>query len=1515
MRARAKRAAAWVALTLLGAAALTGLSISALSLFAATSPGRRAVASALVRIIDEQVAGHLDLDGIEVLPSGGIELRGLRVLDPDGHLVLAVGAARVFLDLTAMRSRTVGLAVELEAPSVMLEEEPGGGVSIARAFAPSRPSRRAAVRPGQPSEQGGGFPWTIHVSRIDVRGGDLWWADSSGETRLDATELDVAGRGSFGPRGVRAEIRLGGRIEEPLAEPLAIELAGALDRDEVGIPVLDVKIGETALHAVGEGDLARRSFRVAVTRLALDRAEALALVPGAPAGSDLGATAYAESDGRDATAAVRVEPAAPDGRGGRADAAVATTLAAVGSALGFDVDVDGVDPSRVAAQLPSGEVNMVARGAVSGTRVADLRGHVAASITRSRLRRGVVTSAKLVARAAGGKLEIERLTAAAPGVSLDGSGLWREGGPVSGQLGANASDLAVASRNVAALLGTEAVALGGRARVEATLEGTSAAPAIAARIDAPSLGFGTLRATSANLSLQAGGRSGAREGRLEGRIAALRDGARELARGLALKATVAGEEAAVIATAAVPGAGKEPYALTARGRFGPERESLLLSQLTLAWPGTRFALVRPAEVRLSGPRSDGVELEAGAQRVAFSGGLGRRGALDALLQVERLDLARLPPGLVDPKWGVAGELGLEARARGTAALPQLEASFSIAKGAFGTLRSVGVRGSGRWDGRARRARAEVSLRRDGGGAFDARLDVPLPLGARPGEPVEVMASARGVPLDDVVATAGGGAHVAGALSLDLALEGRVGAPSLKLEAAIEDASVEDVDALSAWVSLTDDGDRLHVEAGGTHEGRSVLSVEADAPLDLSLLLARSEAAMRALRVAPAKATAKVTGLDLSLLAGRAGVPEGMAGMVDAQVGLEGSLAAPRGSATLEVSHGAWMGYEAVAAHVDVALGESDVAASGRLAVAGENALRFTLSLGVPPERLGTMAAIRRAPLRGEAVVPSLALARAAGREVPVTGEVEGRLSVSGTPGAPQGTLDLSGARVAIQGRPLGEASLRASYSGERGSAVLRLRPSTGGELTASLAVKAALGLGAGGQRLGDAPVEATLSADTLDLGFLPAAVPGVVRTASGKVFADLRASGSLARLWPRGTLRVENAALAVTELGEWNGIGVAISVTADAVQLERLDVRRGKGRLSARGALRGLRSERAALEAHVEADAFTVTRAGMNLAKIDARVDATGSYAARRLAVEATIPRGVVRLPDRTPRTLQSLDRRSDIVVTTRDKRRRVPGPALAGPAAQATGVAGSRPLAIELHAVAPKGLFVRSDDPKVDVELKADVTYRRTESGDYAEGSVEVVRGTVAPIPGRIFTVRRGRVQFTGGPPNAAMLDVEATHDNPVAKVTVDVAGPLSKPEIVRLSSDPPLEASQIAMLIATGQTSIKPGAGSVGTLSGEEAGKAALAVLATQAFKNLVANKLPLDTVSLESGAFRTGKYVTDRVYVGYTRKFNADPAKGENEDEVQVEYRITPRWTFESRYGNAQSGDASLVWSRSY
>jgi translocation and assembly module TamB len=107
----------------------------------------------------------------------------------------------------------------------------------------------------------------------------------------------------------------------------------------------------------------------------------------------------------------------------------------------------------------------------------------------------------------------------------------------------------------------------------------------------------------------------------------------------------------------------------------------------------------------------------------------------------------------------------------------------------------------------------------------------------------------------------------------------------------------------------------------------------------------------------------------------------------------------------------------------------------------------------------------------------------------------------------------------------------------------------------------------------------------------------------------------------------------------------------------------------------------------------------------------------------------------------------------------------------------------------------------------------------------------------------------------------------------------------------------------------------GGVNTLAAGDAGLAAAGAVAMGVFKDLLSDKLPVDSVSLDSTAVSAGKYLTDQIYVGYVRRFDAKPEKGENPDEVRIEYQLAPGWQVETRYGSGQSGGVSLLWKRLY
>jgi translocation and assembly module TamB len=1496
-----RRAARLLFWSVLGLCAAVAVTLSAVAAFAATPGGKRVVARLLIERIDAALAGRLALEGFEVLPGGGVELRGLEVWDPDGHLVLQVSRARLSADLTRLRSRAVGLVVELDGPSVLLESEPDGGLSLLRALAPATPS------PPEPPGRGPSRPsWTLRLTRLSVRQGDLWWRGPDGVSRLEASGVGAEAEGAYGPAGGFAELRLRADLAAPVEGPAALDLAARLEGDRLTVPVLAAALGETRLEGIGEADLRRLAFRAAVTRLGVARADVARAAPGAPLAGDLEGTLYAESDGARATAAADVRPV--DGApAGEAVAAAAVRLPPAAAAAGFELTVRDLDPSRLVAQAPPGRLSLAARGAASGRRLAEARGRIELDVAPSRLRRGTLGPITVRATADRGRVEVPALDARLPGLAVTGSGRWRAGGAVGGALVLDASDLARLGEDLAALGLDGLPPLAGRAKGQATLAGTASAPALSASVEAPAARLGELRLEGARLALAAAGPAASAKGSLDGTVARALLGATE-ARGVAVGARLEGDEATVRLAALLPEVGKDPVTLQAGARLARDRRTATLHDLTLGWPGTRYALARPAELRLDGPSVDRLELGDGERRLALSGGLGPREALDARLEVSRLDLARLPRGLVPADLGLAGDLSADARASGTVSRPRVEGSFSLEGGEARGLAGLEAHGTATWDGAVRRLAAALGLRRRAGGTVEATADLPLPLArSRRAEPVALTVAMAGWPIAPVRSAAALDVPVSGTGAVRVTLGGTAAAPTLAASVELADLSYEDLGPFAVTASLDDPGTAARLSVEARHAGARLAGATAALPLDVGALLADPAAALRALATAPLQASLDAPGADLAPFAGRSFVPEGIAGTLSAAATLTGTLSAPRGTVALGLRDGAAAGYAGLAGSAELELGGARTALALRTSAGGDEALRLTGSLGAPVERLLDRAALRRAALALEGSLPPLSLARATGAPLALAGTVALRLTAAGTLADPTASLDADGAAVLVEGRPLGDVQATARYAAGHATAEVAFRATAGGTLTAAGALDARLGLDADASAVARAPARLRVTAQALDLGVLPALLPGLVRSAAGPLTLEVAASGPLDALAPRGSARLERGRLAVTEYGEWTELALEATLDREALLVPTFAARRGGGRLAGSFALRDLAKPAAALEGSLRLEGFTLARAGMDLARIDGSAALSGTLTDRLLDATLTVPGATVKLPRKTPRALQSLERRADIQVGRPRPKRPRPEPAAGAPA--------EPPFEARLRLVMPGKLFVRSDNPRVDLEVKGDTTWRLAGGELTAEGPMEVVRGTVEPIGGRVFVLDRGRVQFTGGGWRAGLLDVAARWENPIATVTVVVDGPIDDPKI-QLSSRPPLDDATIAMLIATGRTELKAGTSDVGSLTAKDAGMAAAGAAASLVFKDLLADKLPVDSIALDSTAVRAGKYLPGgKIFIAYVRRFEARPDKGENPDEVRVEYQISPRWTFESRYGNAQSGGASLIWSRDY
>ncbi len=1478
------------------------MALSLAFLVVSTDLGRGLLLPRLLRVANDNLAGRIELERLHLLSEGGVELVGVRVIDPDQDVVLRVDGARVYVDLGRLRSKVLGVRVELDGPVAVLKREEDGGLSIARAFAPAHPSRDEK----KPSS----FDWTVRLTRLTLRGGSVRYVDAGDRTALQVDGLEVDARGGYAPGRARVELSLRGSMVAPERAPLALDVAAGLRGTEVRIRQLRAAVGDTALDLVGDVDYASRRGRAALIALAVDAAQLQKLAPQAPLAGDLDGTLYLESDGRDATAALDL---APRRGGGTARAAAAVRLPPGALAAGADVRLAGLDLSRVLRGAPPTSITLDARGHAAGTDLATLEGGLALSLGPSRLRAGQVGPGELRATANHGAVEVTRLEASLPGVAVRGRGRWRRGGALAGQATLDASNLADLRKNLEGLLAQPLPALAGALRVEADLSGTEAAPAAKLRVTSPRLATPGVSASALALSGTLTGPLSSPNAQLDGTVARL-VAARLDVRNLQLRARLQGRSGEVSVTGAVPELGKEPLALSAGGSLSADDRVLTLSGFTLAWPGDRFELQGTARVDLAGPSVDRLALAAGTQRLALSGGVtgkGRRRALDARAQVEGLDLALLPKALFPPKLGLAGHVGADVTAKGALAAPEITGHVELAQGAAMGLDGLSAAADVGYDGARRRVRVALGARRAAGGELEARADVPVLLARAPGEsPMTAAVTLRGIRVAEALrfAEVSLPAEVDGVASLEVQLGGTVGAPTFEGTTTLDGAHYGELDALALRLHLEDAGEEARLTGALDYRGTRAIDLEVAVPLDLAELVRDPGPAGRRLAEAPLVVKAAVPGLDLAGLAGRLGVPEDLRGKATLRAELSGTARAPRGRVAVGLSEGAYAGYRGLAAELAFSARDGSTAVEGKASLEGDELVQLTASLALSLERLGDGPARERAPLDLRVDVPHADL-RHAGAGVPLEGEIKAQVRMGGTLTAPRLTASAEGRRLRVSGHPLGDLVANARVEGRSVHGDLHLAVTTGGTLDGTLDAEANPSLPA--LRSGDigrAPARVRLVSKDLDLGFLPAVAPGVIRSASGKLVAEVAASGPLAHLAPRGTVSLVGGKASVAEFGDWHDIGLQATLSEDVFRVDQFVARHGGGKLDFKATAKGLSRKNAPadLSAELRTESLSISRAGQDLATVDVVATLTGTASGKELTAVLTIPQGRVKLPDRIPRKIQPLDRRDDIVVGPFRKKQK-PKPA----AAEEEAALGTYHASV--HLLVPNRFFVKSDNPVVDIELKADVTADYREGELALTGDVETLRGRVEPMSSRKFDIKRGRVHFTGEDYTTGVLEIQATYDNPQAKVNVAIGGTIERPE-VKLTSEPSMDEAQIALLLATGHTELKAGTGGIDP-NFQEAGSAALGAASGLFFKDILADKLPVDTVSLDASQIRAGKYVADKIYVGYTHRFNAKAEVGENTNEARVEFQISSRWNFEVSYGDANTGAASLIWSKDY
>ncbi len=1235
------------ALAGLGLLATLALGVTALALGGGyallhTQWARKKVAAELVSQAKGALQGKLSLG--EVRLSGLLDLciDDVDLRDPEGHPAFAARSLCLSLEATPLWQRVIHLrSATAAAPVLELAEVPGElpgttTTTLQRALAPRTPST-----PNQPA---GPFAWSITLDKLDLQGGAVRLRSAPGATPHLALEgLSLAdGSARYSALGAAGKLAITGKLATPggLAAALSLDavLQGSVEQGALALKSLQATLGGSTLSL--EGSLRLPTLEGAV------RLEEIRVLPedvAALLGVPLSECPLAGPLHGKGSAALNVSSAGQQAKvvltlgagGGKVTLAATATLAPPLRYSGW-VALEGVDPGAVVRGAPAGRVSLkldlegrgvpqYKDGAPSGDLDATLL------LGPARLDGVGKISASVEAGLRGEALTIRSLEGSALFVSLKAKGALSPHA-LALDLDASAADLSRFARALGALEKKPPMQLSGSGRLKAHLSGSPKSPQAQVHLTAPTLILGglaiealaidgklhgPLRAPRGELTL------GSRRVRLGNlllgapTVAASLDGA--LAH-LAIEANVRANEASGVAADPTTGRQRGRFSLVGDATIDDDRDGLVLSNLTVAWPEASLALeehghlhFRQRETVLEPLRLRG---ESGAITLAATLEHPRGAAatssprLEAHLGLEAFDLAHAPGFLLPRGFKLAGRCDADVGVTGTAAAPDLDGTLRLRGLVVERLEGLdadlavqlhrgrlrvggavhGLLGADLW--------LKASLPLQASAPATAPLELDLSYG-----PVALATAAQLLGLERAV-TAG----AAGTLTAKLSARGTLGAPRAAFTA--------DLNGF-AWGPLRDGriDAELAVDKGAAHltaqvalAGVKAFTLEAKDPFDLSRAL-RDPAALGRLFEAPGAARlATVGALDLSVLAKAGLLPEGSAGEVTAALELGGTATAP----TLQLSAtGRALAVEGLRG-LDFDL-HGDASSAFKLGLrlkAGELALSsLESSLQVSGAELVALArgGFARAQLEPLLVRPlSLVLsvdrlvlgetARLAGLALDAGGTLSGRVALEGTANEPrlEGRLQLDG--LSLRGHSLGRSD--AWLEGDKAGLVAHLgltpplapvpvprpvasapfglskapaaleaqkRPAQNGTLllhavlTAPLSAQALLDGGA--QALGEGKLDAHLLARKLDLGFVSGVIPGLRRTA-GVLDAELSIEGLLGRPVSRGAAHLAGGLFDVVGQGIFEDVAFDAAFSPKEVVLDRLTGSTGGGPFS-----------------------------------------------------------------------------------------------------------------------------------------------------------------------------------------------------------------------------------------------------------------------------------------------------------------------------------------------------------------
>ena len=574
------------------------------------------------------------------------------------------------------------------------------------------------------------------------------------------------------------------------------------------------------------------------------------------------------------------------------------------------------------------------------------------------------------------------------------------------------------------------------------------------------------------------------------------------------------------------------------------------------------------------------------------------------------------------------------------------------------------------------------------------------------------------------------------------------------------------------------------------------------------------------------------------------------------------------------------------------------------------------------------------------------IAQLAGRpDTPAEGKLEGSISLTGTAAQPRlkGRLSIRDieALAAGQRNKLGQADLYVEGDSAGVLVHLGIDPPGGGNLLGHVQLKADLGgrtlLRRGTASVLEGELEGRIDASKLDLGFLSGLAPSV-RHAAGKLDAHVTVAGVVSKPEGDGEAHLRAGLFDVVGQGIFEDVGLDAKFSPREVVIDRLTGSTGAGTFAAvlvaavkrgndtspdsveltgevhLGDGESVRDRKTADGRQLTARPLPVRVAGEHVADVTGELDIYGTYADSLLDVSAKIPEArivVTRLP---AKKLPSLNPNADVLLYHPGERPHPPGKE---PEEVDAEEAARKAATLRVHAhLDLHHLYVKAEDFEFPVESSINFEYEAQHpDAPTADGTVHVPQGSFSAL-GRRFTIQNALITETGGEITDPELEVKARFENSQAAVTINVTGSAQDPQI-QMTSNPPMDQDAIAFFLATGR--IQGRATQQG--GGVDLSSAATSVLGGLLFgqvRKSLANVLPVDVITIETGSSGAvsqasiGKYIGDRIFIGYRQRLT--PAPGENTAEGRIEYEISRAVSGEGTIGQKNS-DLSILYTKDF